>query len=108
MHPRVVKELASVIVDPFYFVFDLSLKTGRVPFAWKLGSICAIYKNKGSRNSVENYRPITLSSIACKILETIISHDVFNGKRNTYRKAIWIYERKINDFATIESCGQTE
>ena len=38
MHPPVVKELASVIVDPFYFVFDLSLKTGRVPSAWKLGS----------------------------------------------------------------------
>ena len=52
IHPRVVKELASIIVDPFYFVFDLSLKTGRVPSAWKLGSICAIYKKKGSRNNV--------------------------------------------------------
>ena len=76
MHLRAVKELAFVIVDPFYFVFDLSLKTGRVPSAWKLGSICAIYKNKGSRNSVENYRRITLSSIACKILETIIGDSV--------------------------------
>ena len=78
MHPQVVKELASIIVDPFYFVFDLSLKTGRVPSAWKLGSICAIYKNKGSRNSVENYRPITLSSIACKILETTSSISIGN------------------------------
>ena len=33
MHPPVVKELTSVIVDPFYFVFDLSPKN------WE-GSFC--------------------------------------------------------------------
>ena len=72
MHPRVVKELLAEIVNPFYLIFKISLKTEKVPSAWKLGSISAIYKNKGSKNSVENYRPISLSSIACKILESII------------------------------------
>ena len=71
MHPRVVKELSLVIVNPFYCIFNLSIKTGKIPSAWKLGSISAIYKNKGSKHCVENYRPI-LSSIACKILESII------------------------------------
>ena len=68
MHPRVIKELAATIITPFYFIFNMSLKTGKVPSAWKIGLISAIYKNKGSKNSVENYRPITLWSIACKIL----------------------------------------
>ena len=72
MHPRVVKELLAEIVNPFYLIFKISLKTGKVPSAWKLGAISAIYKNKGSKTSVENYRPISLSSIACKILESII------------------------------------
>ena len=71
MHPRVVKEHVAVIVHPFYLIFNLSLKTGKVPSAWKLGLISAIYKNKGSKNSVENYRLISLSSIACKIFESI-------------------------------------
>ena len=72
MHPRVVKQLLAEIVNPFYLIFKMSLKTGKVPSAWKLGSISAIYKNKGNKNSVENYRPISLSSIACKILVSII------------------------------------
>ena len=72
MHPRVVKVLVAVIVNPFYLIFNLSLKTGTVPSAWKLGLISAIYKNKGSKNSVEIYRPTSLSSIVCKILESII------------------------------------
>ena len=45
MHPRVVKELSLVIVNPFYYIFNLSIKTGKIPSAWKLGSISAIYKN---------------------------------------------------------------
>ena len=72
MHPRVVKELSLVIVNLFYYIFNLSIKTGKIPSAWKLGSISAIYKNKGSKHCVENYRPISLSSIACKMLESII------------------------------------
>ena len=52
------------------------MKTGKVPSAWKLGSISAIYKNKGSKHNVENYRPISLSSIACKILESIIRDSI--------------------------------
>ena len=30
MHPRVVKELSLVIVNPFYYIFNLSIKTGRI------------------------------------------------------------------------------
>ena len=48
MHPRVVKELSLVIVNPFYYIYTLSIKTGNIPSAWKLRSISAIYKNKGS------------------------------------------------------------
>ena len=76
MHPRVVKELSLVIVNPSYYIYNLSIKTGKIPSAWKLGSISAIYKNKGSKHCVENYRPISLSSIACKILESIIKDSI--------------------------------
>ena len=72
MHPRVVKVLVAVIVHPCYLIFNLLLKFGTVPSAWKLGLISEIYKNKGSKNSVENYRPISLSSIVCKMLKSII------------------------------------
>ena len=95
MHPRVVKELPVVIVNPFYYIFNLSIKTGKIPSAWKLGSISAIYKNKGSKHCVEDYRPVSLSSIACKIFESIIRdyHYISNGKQNTNCKTVWVLKR---------------
>ena len=72
MHPRVVKEMVDVLVSPFYLIFKLSVKLGRIPTTWKLANMSAIYKNKGSKHSPENFRPISLISIACKILESII------------------------------------
>ena len=41
MHPRDVKELVAVIVHPFYFIVNLSLKTGKVPSGWKVELISA-------------------------------------------------------------------
>ena len=94
-HPRVVKELSLVIVNPFYYIFNLSIKTGKIPSAWKLRSISAIYKNKGSKHCEENYRPISLSSIACRILESIIRdyHGIPNGKQNANCKTVWVVKR---------------
>ena len=57
---------------PLAIIYNTSLRTGRVPQAWKDGVVTAIFKNKGKRSSAANYRAITLTSIVCKILEKII------------------------------------
>ena len=72
MHPRVMKELVEVLVNPLYLIFQLSIKLGKIPTAWKLANVSAIYKNIGSKHCPEHFRPISLTSIACKILESII------------------------------------
>jgi hypothetical protein len=72
LHPRVFKELAAVLVDPLFMIYNLSLRLGKVPSAWKLASISAIYKSKGSKHNAENYRPISLTSVACKMMESIM------------------------------------
>ena len=46
MHPRVFKELASVSTEPLYYLYSLSIKIVKVPNAWKLASVTAVYKNK--------------------------------------------------------------
>ena len=46
MHPRVIKEISSVIIEPLHLIFNASLKLGKVPVAWKLASITPIYKKK--------------------------------------------------------------
>ena len=41
------------------------------PLEWKGANIIPLFK-KGSRNKSVNYRPVSLTSVICKVLETII------------------------------------
>ena len=47
------------------------MSSGEVPTDWKLAHVTPVFK-KGSRTLAENYRPFSLTSIVCKILESII------------------------------------
>jgi hypothetical protein len=83
IHPRVLHELRHVLVRPLYRIFETSVRTGKVPAAWKKASITAIHK-KGSKHVAGNYRPVSLTSIVCKLLEAIvrdalIAHMKLNG-----------------------------
>ena len=49
----------------------MSLQEGIVPLEWKEANIIPLFKN-GSRNKPVNYRPVSLTSVICKVLETII------------------------------------
>ena len=48
-----------------------SLEQGEIPNFWKLANISPIYK-KGSKILAENYRPVSLTSAPCRILESMI------------------------------------
>ena len=67
-----------MLVNPLFMIFNLTIKHSMIPSAWRLASITAIYKNKGSKHSAENYRPISLTSIACKIMELFIRDSMLN------------------------------
>ncbi len=46
--------------DLYVNFFNLVLKTCIIPKDWVIGLIKPLYKNKGSKSDVDNYRPITL------------------------------------------------
>ena len=56
---------------PLARVFTLSLKEGVVRFEWKEANIISLFK-KGSKNKSYNYRPESLTSVICKLLERLI------------------------------------
>ena len=66
--PRLLMETVKQISIPLARVFNLSLKEGVVPFEWKEANIIPLFKNI-SRNKSENYRPVCLTSVICKLLE---------------------------------------
>ena len=58
-------------------IFQKSLTTGELPLSWLRANITPIFK-KGDRSLASNYRPISLTSICCKILEHIIFSNIMN------------------------------
>ena len=55
---------------PFAHVFNMSLQEGIVPLEWKEANIIPLFK-KCSRKKSVNYRPYSLTSVICKVLESI-------------------------------------
>ena len=93
--PKLLMETVEQISIPLARVFNLSLKEGVVPFEWKEANIISLFK-KGSRNKSENYRPVSLTSVICKLLERLIKdhmvdflvkHKLLNSSQHGFLKA---------------------
>ena len=72
---RILKEMATSLSLPLTILFKASLDNGTIPTDWKTAKISAIYK-KGNKKYARNYRPVSLTSITCKILESIIRDSI--------------------------------
>ena len=93
--PKLLMETVEQISIPLARVFNLSLKEGVVPFEWKEANIIPLFKT-GSRNKSENYRPVSLTSVICKLLERLIKdhmvdflvkHKLLNSSQHGFLKA---------------------
>jgi len=71
VHPRVLKELAAVISKPLSILMQTSLNQRKLPLDWKHANVSPIFK-KGKKSICTNYRPVSLTSVICKIMEAII------------------------------------
>ena len=69
--PKILKENVEQISTPLAHVFNMSLQERTVPLEWKETNIIPLFK-KVSRNKSVNYKPMSLTSVICKLLETII------------------------------------
>ena len=81
IYPKLLKEAAEEVASPLHTIFTKSLQDGKLPDAWKIAQVCPIHK-KGSRSSCNNYRPVSLTSIVCKILESLIRDSIMEYMNN--------------------------
>ena len=75
IHPKLLKECKNSIVPPLTTIFRKSLQESVLPDVWKQANVTAIYK-KGDRTKPENYRPISLTSVPCKLMERIMRDQI--------------------------------
>ena len=67
----ILKNCAEQIAPAMTAIFQSSIDSGRLPVDWTNANIAPIYK-KSDRHLAENYRPVSLTSVACKTLEHIV------------------------------------
>ena len=78
---RLLKETAYNMAPLLTLIFKASLHQQHLPSDWKTAHITPVFK-KGSRKNPVNYRPISLTSIPCKIFEHIIYSSVYKHLEN--------------------------
>ena len=74
-HPFILKNLADHLAQPLTMMFNQSMKEGKLPKEWKEANITAIFK-KGDRNEPGNYRPVSLTSVICKLMEQLVREEL--------------------------------
>ena len=71
IHPKVWHELKDIVCPYLANLFGRSLSEGELPNDWKCSEVIGLFK-KGSKQDVKNYRPVSLTCIICKVMESII------------------------------------
>ena len=68
---RFLKACASEITPLLTQIFQMSLNSHNLPEDWRTANISPIFK-KGDKHLPSNYRPVSLTSVCCKLLEHIV------------------------------------
>ena len=92
---RVLKELAWELSPALTALYNQSLTSGCIPKDWSRALISPVYK-KGNVHEASNYRSVSLTSVACKILEHLVCkhlldhlerHNLLTTLQHGFRKA---------------------
>ena len=90
----VLKECAKHLAKPLCILFNKSMENGQLPLDWKRAIITPIFK-KGTRSNAANYRPVSLTSQVCKVMERILkvhivehleTHNVISEQQHGFTK----------------------
>ena len=70
-------DICIYISEPLSLIFNMSIHLKQVPTDWKHANVTPIFK-KGDKSDPGNYRPISLTSQICKVLESILRDNIVN------------------------------
>ena len=81
IHGNVLKNCRESIAYPLSKIFRMSYNIGQIPAEWKLANVVPVHK-KGPKSCVENYRPISLTSLVMKVFEKIVKDELMTKCRH--------------------------
>lgn len=91
----VLKNCSTSFVPNLTQIFRTSLDTGILPRQWKESIIIPLHK-KGDKSDPNNYRPISLTSTICRVLERIILYNItaFLNSKNFFSNSQFGFLKK--------------
>lgn len=75
IRPRVLKEMANLVAPMLTVIFKKSYDCGELLKDWKTAQVTPVYK-RGMRTDPANYRPISSTCIACKLMEHVLTSGI--------------------------------
>uniref|UniRef100_A0A8R1EBF1 Reverse transcriptase domain-containing protein n=1 Tax=Caenorhabditis japonica TaxID=281687 RepID=A0A8R1EBF1_CAEJA len=72
-----LKRTCTSLALPLSIIFEKSFRTSCLPSIWKTAIVLPLHK-KGSRSTPNNYRPISLTSSVCKVMEKLVRSHLCN------------------------------
>ena len=75
IHGKILKHCAVGLAHPLSMLFRLSYNMGNIPGDWKVANVVPVHK-KGCKDNIENYRPISLTSLVMKTFERILKEEL--------------------------------
>lgn len=73
IYPQMIKNLPELAIKHLLNIYNKMWKESFFPNQWKISTIVPIAKPGKDHNNPLNYRPISLTSIVCKIFERMIN-----------------------------------
>ncbi|XP_053403025.1 uncharacterized protein LOC128558204 [Mercenaria mercenaria] len=84
MIPNIIlKTCAHELAPALTTIFQLSVDTGSLPADWRNANVSPVFK-KGDVHLAENYRPVSLTCVTCKLLEHIICKHILAHLENNH------------------------
>ena len=72
---RFLRDFADELAPVLAMLYNKSMEEGEVPEDWRTANVTPIFK-KGSKGDPGNYRPVSLTSVPCRVMEAIIRDEV--------------------------------
>ena len=90
INPAILRNVADQFAVPLSIIFTTSMRTGKIPKDWRTANVTPIYK-KGSKNVASNYRPISLTSQVCKVMEKLVKESISTNETSSgnHNMASW-------------------
>ncbi|XP_037029333.1 uncharacterized protein LOC119069378, partial [Bradysia coprophila] len=74
--PFVMKVCASAVAWPVWLLYQKSFDSGKIATAAKVNRIVAVYKKKGTKTDVKNYRVIAIQTMLMKIHDIAVKKNI--------------------------------